>query len=175
MILPDEYRVVLMPFTGDIYACVRIDNNGFPTIYINEALSPAAKRRALDHELGHLERGDFYNHLTIYDAENDSLLTRPLHYCMRAERELTDEEQVSMMLVGYALMKHLDEFKTLPLGQRLARYRREKHLSFSELARISGRTEEELRSYESGTRPDRETLRVLSGLYGDDLENPQQS
>lgn len=66
---PDDYRVILMPFPGDVYACVRVDPDGYPTIYINEALSPDAQRRALAHELHHFQNGDLFNYLTIEDVE----------------------------------------------------------------------------------------------------------
>ena len=67
----DEYRVYLMPFPGDIMGAVRIDNEGFPSIYINDALSPEAKKRAFLHELQHIERDDFFNNMTIEEIEND--------------------------------------------------------------------------------------------------------
>lgn len=65
----DEYRVYMMPFPGDIMGAVRVDAEGFPSIYINDALSPEAKKRALLHELRHIERDDFYNSLTIDEVE----------------------------------------------------------------------------------------------------------
>lgn len=66
----DEYRVYLMPFPGDIMGAVRIDNEGFPSIYINDALSPAAKKQAFLHELRHIQRDDFYNNLPIEEVES---------------------------------------------------------------------------------------------------------
>ena len=71
----DDYNVILMPFSGDIRACVRIDGNGYPTVYINDYLCPSAKRKALLHELRHFERGDFFSHLTICEIENDTTNT----------------------------------------------------------------------------------------------------
>ena len=65
----DEYRVYLMPFPGDILGAVRIDAEGFPSIYINDALSPEAKRRALEHELKHIQNDDFFNGKSIQEVE----------------------------------------------------------------------------------------------------------
>ena len=56
-----EYAVILMPFPGDIYAAVRLSPDGYPTIYINDKLAPEARKKALEHELRHLKREDFYN------------------------------------------------------------------------------------------------------------------
>ena len=64
-----EYSVVLMPFPGDIYAAVRISPDGYPTIYINDNLAPQARKRALEHELRHLRRDDFYNTRSIRSIE----------------------------------------------------------------------------------------------------------
>lgn len=69
MLSEDEYRVYLMPFPGDIMSAVRVDAEGFPSIYINDKLSPAAKKRAFLHELRHIERDDFYNNMTIDEVE----------------------------------------------------------------------------------------------------------
>lgn len=64
-----NYRVYMMPFPGDVKAAVRVDPDGFASIYINDALSPEARKRAFMHELRHLERDDMYNDLTIEEAE----------------------------------------------------------------------------------------------------------
>lgn len=67
---PDDYAVVMRgDFPGDVLAAVRVDADGYPTVYINDCLSLPAKRMALRHELWHFANGDFDNHLTIYDAE----------------------------------------------------------------------------------------------------------
>lgn len=68
----DEYRVYLMPFPGNVLAAVRLDAEGYPSIYINDALSPEAKKRAFLHELKHIENGDHYNDKTIEEAERDA-------------------------------------------------------------------------------------------------------
>lgn len=67
--IEDECRVYLMPFPGDIKAAVRLDAEGFPSIYINDALSPQAKRRAFLHEIRHIRRNDHYNDMTIQEVE----------------------------------------------------------------------------------------------------------
>jgi Zn-dependent peptidase ImmA (M78 family) len=71
------YRVYMLPFPGDIKAAVRIDAEGYPSIYINDALSPAAKKQAFLHELRHIERDDHYNDLTIEEAEADDNIDLP--------------------------------------------------------------------------------------------------
>ena len=65
----DEYRVYMMPCPGDIMGAVRVDADGFPSIYINDRLSPAAKKRAFLHELRHIERDDMYNDKSIDEVE----------------------------------------------------------------------------------------------------------
>lgn len=69
MMTDQNYRVYMMPFPGDIEAAVRIDQDGFPSIYINDSLSPEAKKRAFMHELRHLKRNDMFNDRTIEEVE----------------------------------------------------------------------------------------------------------
>ena len=69
MMTEDECRVYLVPLPGTIKAAVRLAPDGFPSIYINDALAPEARRRALRHELQHIERDDFYNALPIEEIE----------------------------------------------------------------------------------------------------------
>lgn len=64
-----EFRVYLVKLPGTIHGAVRIDADGFPSIYINEALSPDAKRAAFLHEIRHIERDDFYNNKSIREVE----------------------------------------------------------------------------------------------------------
>ena len=70
--MTDEYRVYMVPFPGDIRAAVRLDPEGYPSIYINDALSPAAKKRAFLHELKHILEDDFYNGKSIREVEQDA-------------------------------------------------------------------------------------------------------
>ena len=67
----DEYRVYMIPLPGDINGAVRLDADGFPSIYINDRLSPAARKKAFIHELRHIERDDFYNNLPLDAIEQD--------------------------------------------------------------------------------------------------------
>ncbi len=71
MIEEADFRVYEVAFPGDIQGAVRIDENGFASVYINSALGPAEKREVLNHEIRHLERGDHMSHATIYEVEAD--------------------------------------------------------------------------------------------------------
>lgn len=70
MLTDGDYHVYMIPFPGDIKAAVRIDAEGFASIYINDYLSPEAKKRAFLHEIRHIERDDFYNSLPISIIEH---------------------------------------------------------------------------------------------------------
>lgn len=65
----EDYRVYLIPFPGDIRAAVRLDTEGFPSIYINDKLSPQAQKRAFLHEIKHIHKEDFYNAQTLRKVE----------------------------------------------------------------------------------------------------------
>ena len=70
-LLEGEYAVRMVNFPGDVHGCVRLTSDGseVPNIYINDWLAPAARRKAFDHEMNHLERDDFYNDKTIAEIE----------------------------------------------------------------------------------------------------------
>ena len=68
----DEYRVYFLPFPGDINGGVRIDNDGFASIYINAYLSPKAAKEAFAHEIQHIQNDDFYNDKDITTAEREA-------------------------------------------------------------------------------------------------------
>lgn len=70
-ITEDGYRVYLMPFPGDINGAVRVDEEGYPSIYINEYLSPEARKKAFLHELRHILRDDINNNLPIEEVERE--------------------------------------------------------------------------------------------------------
>jgi len=70
MLTDGDYHVYMIPFPGDIKAAVRIDAEGYASIYINDYLSPEAKKRAFLHEIRHIERDDFYNSLPISIIEH---------------------------------------------------------------------------------------------------------
>ncbi len=60
-------RVISLP--GTIHAAVRLSEDEFPNIYINDSLSPEAQRKAFWHEMRHLERDDFFNDKPIDEIE----------------------------------------------------------------------------------------------------------
>ena len=64
-----EYAVRLLNLPGDVSGVVRLSEDGFANIYINDQLSPQAKRMAFDHEARHIENDDFYNSESIRDIE----------------------------------------------------------------------------------------------------------
>ena len=104
MTTPDDYNVIMMPFPGDILAAVRVDATGYPTIYINDYLSPSSKQEALRHELAHILRNDLTNHLTIYDAEKGAVARELLPAIMtRSFRDLTDAEAWGLLFAGVIL------------------------------------------------------------------------
>lgn len=65
----DEYRVYEVPLPGDVRGAVRIDADGFASIYINEALCPEQKKKTLDHEIRHITRGDHTSDKDIREVE----------------------------------------------------------------------------------------------------------
>lgn len=67
-----EHTVYLVPLPGDIKAAVQIDIDGYPSIYINDALSPAAKKKAFLHEMRHVVHDDFYNDKPIREIEDNA-------------------------------------------------------------------------------------------------------
>jgi hypothetical protein len=70
MLTDGDYHVYMIPFPGDIKAAVRIDAEGYASIYINDYLSPEAKKKAFLHEIRHIERDDCYNSLPISIIEH---------------------------------------------------------------------------------------------------------
>lgn len=68
----DEYRVYLVKLPASIHGAVRVDKDGFPSIYINNDLSPKAKKAAFDHEMRHIINDDLYNSKTIQEVEGIS-------------------------------------------------------------------------------------------------------
>lgn len=46
-----------------------LDNDGNYNVYINARLSVDDQRKAYQHELRHIARDDFYNEMTIQEAE----------------------------------------------------------------------------------------------------------
>lgn len=64
-----DYRVYMVHLPGSIRGAVRVDGEGFASIYINDALSPAAKKATFLHELRHISRDDIHNELDIRTIE----------------------------------------------------------------------------------------------------------
>ena len=65
----DEYRVYLVKLPATIHGAVRLDQDGFPSIYINDDLSPKAKKDAFVHEMRHIMEDDMYNDRPIEEVE----------------------------------------------------------------------------------------------------------
>lgn len=65
-----EYCVYLVHFPGDVMGVVRIDEDGFASIYINDQLSPKAKKAVFLHEIRHISRNDHANTRNIWEVED---------------------------------------------------------------------------------------------------------
>lgn len=111
MTCPDDYNVILLNMPGDVLAAVRVDCNGYPTIYVNNQLSEPARRQAVAHELAHIENDDFANHLTIYDAERQAVRQSRVQMLTRSERRLSPLESIRLARFGDAL--HGYTFRTV--------------------------------------------------------------
>ena len=61
--------VRMVNFPGDIHGAVRLSEDGFANIYINDKLAPMAKLEAYLHEKKHIDRNDFYNDDPITEIE----------------------------------------------------------------------------------------------------------
>ena len=66
---------------GDIHGAVMLTDDGtdFPNIYINDSLSPEARRKAFMHEMKHLENNDFDNDRPIEEVEGEDEEADPAH------------------------------------------------------------------------------------------------
>lgn len=64
-----DYRVYIIALPGTVRAAVRIDSDGFASIYINASLSMAEQAKAFKHEMRHLRRGDMFNFRSIRQIE----------------------------------------------------------------------------------------------------------
>lgn len=65
----DEYRVYLIDLPDDVRGAVRLDEDGFASIYINSRLSEQTKKAAFLHEIRHIRRNDHYNLRNIREIE----------------------------------------------------------------------------------------------------------
>lgn len=115
---PDDYRVVMVDFPGDVLAAVRVDCNGYYTVYINDRLSLQAKREALKHELNHILQGDYDNHYTIYDIEKRAAAKERIAVNLKSNMSFVPEEDfLKMIQVGKALF--VDAFGPTPCTEPL--------------------------------------------------------
>lgn len=64
-----EFIVRMVNLPGDIHGAVRLSEDGFANIYINDQLSPQARKRAYLHEKKHIQNDDFYNDEPISKIE----------------------------------------------------------------------------------------------------------
>ena len=64
-----DYRIYYVKMPGDVRGGVRIDKDGFASIYINDQLSRKARRAVLQHELRHISRHDHTNGGKITEVE----------------------------------------------------------------------------------------------------------
>lgn len=69
MIDADDYKVYLVKLPSTVYGAVRVDRDGFYSVYVNDGLPEEKQRQVIAHEMTHIERGDLFNSLTIADAE----------------------------------------------------------------------------------------------------------
>jgi len=65
----DNYRVYMVKLPGDVRGACRLDADGFASIYINDNLSPTAKKAAFEHEMRHIVREDHTNPDSIQEVE----------------------------------------------------------------------------------------------------------
>ena len=66
---PDDYHVYVITMPASVHALVSMDDDGYYTIFVNARDDIVTQRRALRHELKHIEHGDCYNGTPIRDAE----------------------------------------------------------------------------------------------------------
>ena len=67
----EEVYVRLVRLPSTIYGVTVKDENGDYNVYINSNLSVSAQNRALEHEMKHIERGDFYSDIGIEKLEEN--------------------------------------------------------------------------------------------------------
>lgn len=67
----EEYCVRLIDLPCGVRALVQFDAEGFPNIYVNARISQEEQRKAIAHELRHIQRDDAYNGLSIQEVEAD--------------------------------------------------------------------------------------------------------
>lgn len=65
----DEYCIRLVDLPTSVRALVAYDEDGFPTIIVNAHLSYNEQRRAVRHELKHIENDDAHQPTDLPTAE----------------------------------------------------------------------------------------------------------
>lgn len=65
----DEVIVRLQDMPIRMKGVTLLDESGDYNVYINSRLSADSQREVLNHEMLHIRRDDFYNDLTIREAE----------------------------------------------------------------------------------------------------------
>lgn len=159
--IPDDYSLHYLRFPGDIYAVVRVDRDGYPTIYINQDLSPEASRRALAHELHHVLAGDLWSHVSIYDVEADAIHSERLSAMFRGKRD------PGAVAAAALCLDELRQVDALSEPARLQALRKLKRLTRAEVGALVGVDAETVRAWECGAAvPHGDSRACLSNLYG---------
>ena len=65
----DEYRVYLVKLPATVRGACRLDADGFASRYINDDLSPKAKKAVFRHEIRHIRRKDHHSGRNIREVE----------------------------------------------------------------------------------------------------------
>ena len=71
MITDGDFCTRMVNLPGCIGGATRLSDGDYANVYINDQLSPQAKRRVFLHEIRHIERDDFFNGLSIQEVESD--------------------------------------------------------------------------------------------------------
>ena len=66
---PEDYHVFVITMPASVHALVSLDDDGYPTVFINARDDTVTQRRALKHELEHLTNDDFNNDDPIKTVE----------------------------------------------------------------------------------------------------------
>ena len=67
----DYYRVYMIKLPPTVRGAVRLDQDGFASIYINDDLSPREKQKVFRHEMRHIRRGDHFSPAPIREVESN--------------------------------------------------------------------------------------------------------
>lgn len=66
-----DFVVRMVPLPGTIGGAVRLSEDGFANIYINDNMSQEARKKAFDHERRHIENNDFFSDRSIVEIETE--------------------------------------------------------------------------------------------------------